>query len=329
MKKIIFSLFVSIIWLINFSSASFTAVINNQNIQEYNIVNVSDIYNQYWEWFLCISSLSQWYDAMFFDNNWSVINSFEITNNNGGTACVLVDSSIAFFNNNWWTAYFNYYVAWQSSCPSANEICPNVNLRITNANDNNLWTWLRLTNYASDTSVFSNIYYSWNLQFSQSNWNLLMTCPSSDCSYYENELSECLSDYDVLWQDYDSCISELNICTPALSNCLSGWSSDLSWTNRSALFINDIQHIGNSIIDITIPEEINWDYYNTWDIFELNVSWYNVDTEYIANIIENQKTYPSDVDFNNIITDLIPKFIPWLVIILFLYFVFRFVKKIF
>ena len=55
MKKIIFSLFVSIIWLINFSSASFTAVISNQNIQEYNIVNISDIYNQYWEWFLCIS----------------------------------------------------------------------------------------------------------------------------------------------------------------------------------------------------------------------------------------------------------------------------------
>ena len=101
MKKILLSLlWIITLWLINFSSASFTAVISNQNIQEYNIVNVSDIYNQYWEWFLCISSLNQWYDAMFFDNNWNIINSFEITNSNGGTACVLVDSSISFFNNN-------------------------------------------------------------------------------------------------------------------------------------------------------------------------------------------------------------------------------------
>lgn len=326
MKKIIFSLFVSIIWLINFSSASFTTAYQ-WNYTNWQNISMSSLYNDYWEWFLCINLFYN-FNLVVFDNNWTQLYSSYISQDST-QVCFDNDWNYAFFQVYWWDWNYIYKIAWQSSCPSANEICPNIKLNIVNANDNTQWTWLRLTNYASDTMTFSSILYSWNLQFSQSNWNLLMTCPSSDCSYFESKLNDCESLLDEYWSDLDSCESELNICTPALSSCLSGGSSDLSWTNWSALFINDIQHIGNSIIDITIPEEINWDYYNTWEVFELNVSWYNVDTEYIANIIENQKTYPSDVDFNNIITDLIPKFIPWLVIILFLYFVFRFVKKIF
>lgn len=97
----------------------------------------------------------------------------------------------------------------------------------------------------------------------------------------------------------------------------------------SALYINDIQHQSAWTINITIPEEFSWDY--TWDDeeFNLNVIGYNVDTAYIEWIITNQTTKPNQTDLNNIITWVIPLFVPWLVIILFIYFIFKFLKKIF
>lgn len=121
--------------------------------------------------------------------------------------------------------------------------------------------------------------------------------------------------------------------------CLNNWlcpSNECTWWNSSwwiawssALYINGINHQSAPLIDITIPEEFDWDY--TWnnELFELDVKWYNTDSDYIAWIINTQKSTPSNDDFNNIITWLIPLFVPWLVIILFITFVFRFLKKLF
>ena len=130
------------------------------------------------------------------------------------------------------------------------------------------------------------------------------------------------------FEDWDSYWINVSSSVPV---CTGDSWNDLSWINWSLLYINDIQHIGAWIINITIPEEINRDYLYTWngDQFDLNVSGYNVDSAYIDWIIRNQKTLPNNVDFNNIVSVLIPKLIPWLVIILFLLFVFRFIKKIF
>ena len=97
----------------------------------------------------------------------------------------------------------------------------------------------------------------------------------------------------------------------------------------STLYINDIRHQSMPFIYVNIPEEFNWDY-STWiNDFTIDVEWYNTDSNYIAWIIDTQKNKPSQSDFNNIITEIIPLFVPWLVIILFIYFVFRFLKKIF
>ena len=68
---------------------------------------------------------------------------------------------------------------------------------------------------------------------------------------------------------------------------------------------------------------------NNNDVFDLWVSWYNVDTAYIDWIITTQKTLPDKQDFNNTISWLLPLFVPWLVIIACLYFIFRFIKKVF
>lgn len=116
--------------------------------------------------------------------------------------------------------------------------------------------------------------------------------------------------------------------TPVYSS--SPWEcEEWTWNNWSALYINDIQHNSAGTINITIPEEISRDYTNENDLFELNVEWYNVDTEYIEWIINNQNWKPNVDNFNQLISWLIPLFIPWLVIILFIYFVFKLLKKIF
>ena len=124
---------------------------------------------------------------------------------------------------------------------------------------------------------------------------------------------ECMMDYSLV--PYDS------VCS---WNSVDSW--DVSW---SSLYINDIQHLSSENINITIPSEISWDYTGDENNFELVISWYNVDSDYIAWIIENQNAVPSSEDFNNIITYLLPTFVPWLVFILFIYFVFRLIKKVF
>lgn len=138
---------------------------------------------------------------------------------------------------------------------------------------------------------------------------------------YINDLLECQDDLTTLSWSYNSCLWELNTCMS-----WNPWTWDIQW---SALFINNIQHIWKPIINITIPQEINWDYTTTWDLFDLSVVWYNVDYDKIEWVINTQSTIPTKDDFNKIVSEVIPLFVPWLIIILFIYFVFRFIKKIF
>lgn len=124
--------------------------------------------------------------------------------------------------------------------------------------------------------------------------------------------------------DTNYCV-ENNLCPSSWWDCpIYTWDS-----NWSSLYINDIQHESAWTINITIPEEYSWDYTNENDEFNLDIIGYNVDTDYIEWIITNQTTKPNQTDLNNIISWVIPLFIPWLVIILFIYFVFKFLKKIF
>lgn len=124
---------------------------------------------------------------------------------------------------------------------------------------------------------------------------------------------ECMTDYSLVPVDSIVCSSGL----------------DSTWTQWSSLYINEIQHLSSENIIITIPEEFSWDYTGDEQNFVLTVSWYNVDSDYIAWIIENQTTVPNSADFNNLVSWILPLFVPWLVIILFLYFAFKFIKKIF
>lgn len=172
--------------------------------------------------------------------------------------------------------------------------------------------------YCIDKSDVPDWIPSFSIGCSSSNCNLWWILFWGDCKLMSS--LECQTDYNLIpieSVDINYCVS--NQLCPAC---------DLTWWN-SELFINDIQHISAPLININIPEEFDWDY--TWndEEFLLDVKWYNVDTEYISSIITTQNSKPNNVDFNNIVSWLIPLLVPWLVLIAFIYFVFRFVKKIF
>lgn len=165
----------------------------------------------------------------------------------------------------------------------------------------------------------------------QSNWNWLLLdfdiytfnwiSPFSEwwsCTNYTSE--ECQQEYSLM--PITSCNSEY---------CWLNWlCSEYTWSTMSELYINWINHLGAPIINISIPLEQAWDYEYTWDVMNINLSWENnVDYEYIDNIIRTQNSKPNDTDFNNIVSGLLPLFVPWLIIITFLIYLFRFIKKIF
>lgn len=127
-------------------------------------------------------------------------------------------------------------------------------------------------------------------------------------------------DYDAEWLLL-SCASDLNGCT--------SWQN-LSWENWSALYINDIQYDSSSIIDITIPDEFDW--YYTWSIesgFFVVVKGLNGDSDYIQSIIDINSYRPTSEEFTDTFVSGLSLLMPYFVIILFVVFLRKLIKKIF
>lgn len=170
----------------------------------------------------------------------------------------------------------------------------------------------------------SNPIYTFSPSSTLLNCSSNLTACNRDLSTMSWNWNSCKTAYNTLSWNYNSCLWELNSCmSNSWSNC--SWT----WTNWSALYINNIQHLGKPIINIAIPEEISWDYVSTGDIFDLSVVGYNVDPDYIEWIINLQNTKPTEEDFNKLVSEVVPLLVPGLFIIAFLYFAFRFIKKVF
>ena len=102
-----------------------------------------------------------------------------------------------------------------------------------------------------------------------------------------------------------------------------------TWENRSALYINDIQHLSAWIINVTIPEEISWDYTGNDEQFDLVVSGYAVDSDYIQSIIDINSFHPSNEDFTDVFVSGLTLILPYIVITLFIVLIRRLLKRIF
>lgn len=97
---------------------------------------------------------------------------------------------------------------------------------------------------------------------------------------------------------------------------------------ESRVIINWIDHDTASTIDITIPSEFSRDYTWTWDTIQISISWYNVDDEYIQNVIAQTKAWATAEDFETLINGT-QVFIPYLFIWLIIAFAVMLIKKFF
>lgn len=318
MKKFILSLFIWFVWIISFCSA---AVIDRTNCAHAAWVVCSNddfVFLRYWD-----SSSS-----MF---SWAIINvysGYAMKTNYPRYFKCYDNSGVLFYDwTNIWNGwqpllYFkvDWYCVWFSSMSDDST-------KVNFYDFHSLFDWASSSQYTSEEC--------------QSEYDLvpssnLISCQSS-LSGCQSSLNTCQSDLNICQSNtswfndlLNSCSNNLNACNTSLSSCLSNNCPVSSWwINWSSLFINWLQHNSAPYISVSIPEEIAWDYTSTEDEFDLAVSWYNVDTDYIAWIIVNQNSKPSQEDLNKLISEVLPLFIPWLAIILFIYFVFRFIKKIF
>lgn len=232
------------------------------------------------------------------------------------------------FSNAW---YVNLWTV--QSVSASNEVilstwsCVHLNSATCTTNAKFYEDWVLQENTLNSTTDIFCFTKSWKYK----NWH------TSSCSLFVNNFSDftlfcpscpecqecetCPTTWEILsWYILESSINS--------GYCIENW---LCWeisTWLSTLYINDIRHESKPFIYINIPEEINWDY--TWDIeqISIDVEGYNKDTDYINSVISSQISKPTSEDLWNLI-NVVTKFVPWLVIILFIYFVFRFIKKIF
>lgn len=153
-------------------------------------------------------------------------------------------------------------------------------------------------------------------------WYILPSeCPSSSMSSYE-----CQSEYNLIPIDeVDSAYCESNnLCTSSSDpiDCPNVWVSNL--------FINDVFHPWAFNVIMNIPEEIDRDYAytNSWSNINIDVVWYNQDTEYINSLIDINDYKPNSDDFSKVF-GLFDRYWWLLIACLFIILVFYFVKKIF
>lgn len=240
-------------------------------------------------------------------NSSSYTNIFNYWNNWEWTYCVKLTSTnpqkLSFWFANWWTtAPSNLY--WLYADQYNNRVCLYWNKAYFNAklneNSNTVnYEVYKLTDLLND-----------NIPCEENN-------TSCDYSEYEQTISTLSWNLATCEWLYNSCDINYNSCTEELNLCMS-WAVSWSWTQRSALFINNIQHIWAWIINLTIPEEINRNYEYVNEELDIDIVWYNVDEEYITNIIQKEKLTPTKEDFAYLIENLgwyIPLLcVAWLVI---------------
>lgn len=311
MKKILLSLFVLWLSFLSFSNAwlyTYTWTVNiNWYCNPSNLFSLSVPYSN-WESFIWNSP------------NWvHTTNNVDLTCNFSNISSTKTDTVVIRFR---W--YYVQGINWTSQFVKSLNILSVNSFQVNFTNhywviyvwyDNGDWNLTFPCWLAFDYSCT----FSWDdiLDMGGSSCPECPTCPECEVCTPQYTSQECQSEYNLIpISDIDS-----NYCT---ENDLCTFTG--SYSN---LVINDIWHESKPFIYVNIPEEIDWDYTGNSYSFTLDVWGYNTDSDYIAWIITTQKFTPDSSDFQKIITDVLPLFVPWLVIILFIYYIFRLIKKLF
>lgn len=100
-------------------------------------------------------------------------------------------------------------------------------------------------------------------------------------------------------------------------------------TQSSTVIVNGINHDTASILQVNIPAEFERDYTNTWDVMTINISWYNVDDEYIESVIAKTELTPTAEDMTTLVQWLqvyLPYFFIWMIILFFVWLINKFFR---
>lgn len=346
MKKL-FWLLIGLLSCISFSSAISFGVSNYFNVNNYGFYQFSpssDLGGWISDWFMCFEIVWKFNNFVISDTNWNTIVSFywqDIDNSASPLCFFLSDFSQSYtlmIQGNYQLTV-NYFYMYSLQTPQVSCYTWVMNIKLVNWNtnsENNLY--YEFSPYSQYNAVYS-VYFTWVNATSMQNWILLEW---NDCSLVQSDLYTCIDNYSICDWNLRSCQSDLSTatgyidsleweisqCSQDLINCSNSsntWSCE-SWSNWSALFINDIQHLWKPNIFITIPEEIDWDYTSDWDYFDLDINGYNVDTEYIDWIIRTQNYKPTTEDFTKLVWLLAP-YTKILVFLLFVFLIWAWIKK--
>ena len=155
---------------------------------------------------------------------------------------------------------------------------------------------------------------TWNLAICQSDLNTCQNSSQCDYSWYilESEITT--------WY----CETRFNLIEP--SDCPnSSWSWEIMW---SSFRVNNFQVMGGRNIYLYIPEWLDWDYTYVDENLQIEVE-NEGDEEYIQGIIDINSYRPSSEDFTNIFVSGLTLIMPYIVVVLFIIFVWKLIKKIF
>ncbi len=195
----------------------------------------------------------------------------------------------------------------------------------------NTWAWAVTMNndyqycFASwDTVTFNgSTRMNWGLLVDyRETWNECPTCPTCEEQYTS---LECQTEYNLIpIESVTANYCHVNFWLIDAASCpINEWTGAINW---SSLYINETQYSTNDTIRLWIPEFIAWNLtYNTWETI-IDIEWYNADTEYIENVISQEKITPTNEDieyFFKWLANYIPLIFVWFFIIL----VWRIIKK--
>ena len=181
-------------------------------------------------------------------------------------------------------------------------------------------------------------YLNWNHELANSygsctSWDIYFGTDWTTCSfqiasyvfdYYTSQ--QCQTEYNLIpVEDVTSNYCKLNfdLINPAECPINSGTGA-IIWSNLS---INNTPYAQNQNINVYIPDFLAWTISFNDYTTSIDVEWYNADTNYIENVINQEKLTPTNEDFAWMLTWL-ANLAPYLFITLLMFFFIRLINKI-
>lgn len=319
MKKLLLSLFVSFVWLISFCSAwqyTYSWILSNGSNsivmpipQNYlsNDMTLTCVMDCDWNWLIRpYQRMSYYYwDSYSTYNPW-IYGAFDFE-------CWQNSTYIFSFSNYVAEKYSTTDVRWFS---------------IVRFNDfNNYWTITYSCTFSWDNiigvSICSPQYTS---EECQSEYDLVSSSNLTTC---QSGLNSCQTSLSWRNNTLNNCSNNLLSCESSLASCIQSncpidtW--DVMW---SSLWINWIQHLWKSVINVSIPDNIYWDYITNDESFDLYIG-SGYDQEYIDWIISINSYSPTSEDFTRIFVSGLTLIMPYIIFALFIVFLWKLIKRIF